>query len=84
MRIWAKAIKGGKIRKQFVYEKEGKVVYSQFFTYLSEICATLDVAMFNQSTLVLGYLLLYGYDVTGKSYQMRLVGMALQGHHHGS
>ena len=33
--------------------------------------------MFNQSTLVLGYLLLYGYDVTGKSYQMRLVGMAL-------
>ena len=25
--------------------------------------------MFNQSTLVLGYLLLYGYDVTGKSYQ---------------
>lgn len=43
MRIWAKAIKGGKIRKQFVYEKEGKVVYSQFFTYLSEICATLDV-----------------------------------------
>ena len=32
--------------------------------------------MFNQSTLVLGYLLLYGYDVTGKSYEMRLVGMA--------
>ena len=34
-------------------------------------------SMFNQSTWVLGYLLLYGYDVTGKSYQMRLVGMAL-------
>ncbi|WP_448865677.1 FUSC family protein, partial [Clostridium sp.] len=33
--------------------------------------------MFNQSTLVLGYLLLYGYDVTGKSYQMRLAGMTL-------
>ena len=33
--------------------------------------------MFNQSTLVLGYLLLYGYDVTGKSYEMRLVGMAV-------
>lgn len=33
--------------------------------------------MFNQSTLVLGYLLLYGYDVTGKSYQMRLAGMAV-------
>ena len=27
----------------------------------------------NQSTLVLGYLLLYGYDVTGKSYQMPLL-----------
>ena len=27
--------------------------------------------MFNQSTLVLLYLLLYGYDVTGNSYQMR-------------
>lgn len=33
--------------------------------------------MFNQSTLVLGYLLLYGYDVNGKSYQMRLIGMAV-------
>ena len=33
--------------------------------------------MFNQSTLVLSYLLLYGYDVTGKSYQMRSAGMAL-------
>ena len=43
MRIWAKAMKGGKIRKQFVYERDGKVVYSQFFAYLSEICAALDV-----------------------------------------
>lgn len=33
--------------------------------------------MFNQSTLVLGYLLLYGYDVSGKSYLMRLSGMAV-------
>ena len=32
--------------------------------------------MFNQSTLVLGYLLLYGYDVTGKSYVLRIAGMA--------
>ena len=31
----------------------------------------------NPSTLVLGYLLLYGYDVTGKSYLMRVVGMAV-------
>ena len=34
-------------------------------------------SMFNQSTLVLSYLLLYGYDVTGKSYLMRLTGMAV-------
>ena len=33
--------------------------------------------MFNQSTLVLGYLLLYGfYDVSGHAYQMRLFGLA--------
>lgn len=35
--------------------------------------------MFNQSTLVLSYLLLYGYDVSGKSYAMRIAGMALGG-----
>ena len=33
--------------------------------------------MFNQSTLVLGYLLLYGYDVSGHAYQMRLFGLAV-------
>ena len=33
--------------------------------------------MFNQSTLVLGYLLLYGYDVSGRSYVMRLAGLAV-------
>lgn len=32
--------------------------------------------MFNQSTLILGYLLLYGYDVSGKSYMLRIAGMA--------
>lgn len=31
-----------------------------------------NVMMANQSTLVLGYLLLYGYDVTGQAYLMRL------------
>ncbi len=35
--------------------------------------------MFNQSTLVLGYLLLYGYDVSGKSLQMRWIGLAVGG-----
>ena len=32
--------------------------------------------MFNQSTLVLSYLLLYGYDVSGTEYLSRLAGMA--------
>lgn len=35
--------------------------------------------MFNQSTLVLGYLLLYGYDVSGSSRMMRMIGLALGG-----
>lgn len=35
--------------------------------------------MSNQSTLVLGYLLLYGYDVSGDAYVMRLAGMAVGG-----
>lgn len=33
--------------------------------------------MSNQSTLVLGYLLLYGYDVSGKTYLIRVCGMAV-------
>lgn len=33
--------------------------------------------MFNQSTLVLGYLLLYGYDVSGDVYRQRLIGLAV-------
>lgn len=37
------------------------------------------VLMSNQSTLVLGYLLLYGYDVTGNAYRMRLVGFLAGG-----
>lgn len=36
-----------------------------------------EARMFNQSTLVLGYLLLYGYDVSGAAYRMRLAGLAL-------
>lgn len=32
--------------------------------------------MSNQSTIVLSYLLLYGYDVTGSNYQMRVLGLA--------
>lgn len=36
-----------------------------------------DPAMSNQSTLVLGYLLLYGYDVSGGSLRLRVLGLAL-------
>lgn len=36
-----------------------------------------NVLMSNQSTLVLGYLLLYGYDATGRQYLLRLLGIAL-------
>lgn len=43
MKIWAKALKEGKIKKQFVYEKEGKLVYSEFFEYLTAICEKLDI-----------------------------------------
>ena len=43
MRIWAKLITNGKIKEQFVYEKEEKLTYSHFFDYLSEICAKFDV-----------------------------------------
>ena len=35
--------------------------------------------MSNQSTIVLSYLLLYGYDVTGHSYVMRVWGLLLGG-----
>lgn len=38
-----------------------------------------NVVMFNQSTLLLGYLLLYGYDVSGRSYLLRIGAMAVGG-----
>ncbi len=44
MRIWAKLITGGKIRKQFVYENPEKLTYSHFFDYLVEICQALDIS----------------------------------------
>ena len=34
-----------------------------------------NVIMYNHSTFVLGYLLLLGYDVTGKAYQMRVISL---------
>ena len=43
-KIWAKVIVGEKIVKQVTYENGGAFVYSEFFTYLSEICNELDIA----------------------------------------
>ena len=43
MRIWAKLMEGGRIRKQFVYENPEKLVYSHFFDYLTDICKELDI-----------------------------------------
>lgn len=36
-----------------------------------------NVVMFNHSTLLLSYLLLYGYDVTGDLYTQRLIAMGI-------
>ena len=43
IRIWAKTIKGGKIIKQYVFEREGLTDYSQFFDYVKDICEALDI-----------------------------------------
>lgn len=43
MRIWAKLITDGKIKKQYVYEKDERLTYSHFFDYVTELCHALDV-----------------------------------------
>lgn len=43
-KIWAKIIKDGRIEKQLTYERMDTFTYSQFFTYLADICEGLDVA----------------------------------------
>ena len=43
MRIWAKLMTDGHIKKQIVYEKPEKLTYSRFFDYLTEICQQLDI-----------------------------------------
>ncbi|MBQ8374547.1 MAG: hypothetical protein IJX98_03100 [Clostridia bacterium] len=43
MKIWAKLLVGGKIKKQMVYEKDEKLTYSHFFDYLTEISQALDI-----------------------------------------
>ena len=44
VRIWAKVMKGSKILKQFMFEKQTSLDYSEFFDYLREICENLDIA----------------------------------------
>ena len=43
-KIWAKIIKNEKIINQLIYERAEKFTYSEFFTYLSDICEGLDIA----------------------------------------
>lgn len=43
MRIWAKLMTDGKIRKQMVYENPEQLTYSHFFDYLTDICQALDI-----------------------------------------
>ncbi|MGN1235044.1 MAG: hypothetical protein ACI4U2_03590 [Christensenellaceae bacterium] len=40
--IWAKAVKDGKIIRQFVYQSEKKYVHHEFFAYAADICYELD------------------------------------------
>ena len=42
-RIWVKVLKEGHIQKQYVYESSKKFAYSEFFSYLTDICGELDV-----------------------------------------
>lgn len=43
-RIWAKVLRGEKIINQITYQSDDRFVYSEFFKYLSDICAELDIA----------------------------------------
>lgn len=43
MHLWGKVMIADKIVKQFVLEREGQIVFSSFFDYLSEICEKLDI-----------------------------------------
>ena len=48
-----------------------------FCIFILMILGCHNVIMSNHSTLVLAYLLLYGYDVTGEMYLLRIYGMVL-------
>ncbi len=44
IRIWAKVMKKDKILKQYMFEKATEMDYSEFFSYLKDICENLDIA----------------------------------------
>ena len=44
IRIWAKVMKKDKILKQYMLEKAENMDYSEFYSYLREICENLDIA----------------------------------------
>ena len=43
VRIWAKLMQDGHIKRQYVFEKAEKLTYAHFFDYLTEICQALDI-----------------------------------------
>lgn len=43
MRLWGKVMVQDKIIRQFVLEKDERIVYSHFFDYLTELCSELDI-----------------------------------------
>lgn len=53
----------------------GALIVNLVCIFLLMILGCHNVIMFNHSTLVLGYLLLQGYDVTGELYVQRLFGI---------
>ena len=50
----------------------GELAINAFCIFVLLLLGCHNVMMANHSTLVLGYLLLYGYDITGNAYLMRL------------
>lgn len=54
-----------------------ELVTNTICIFLLMILGCHNVVMANHSTLVLGYLLLYGYDVTGEAYLMRVIGLGV-------
>ena len=43
MRLWGKVMIQDKIIRQFVLEKDEKIVFSRFYEYLTELCSALDI-----------------------------------------